>query len=189
MPAIVQFEQEVHAEFSFSGRGQECTIEPKGSKAFEFRYVPSQPQPSEPLEVKIKVNQNPFEETTMLLTGEGFHQELSMEGLADDSQDMLNFGDVAVDVEKQLGWTVVNNTSQSMRFWFENHNAVTFSPAVGHVMAHSSKSVTATFISAEPTELEAAEVSMRQQKITIESETVDWDDRMTSIRWVSQVKG
>lgn len=62
------------------------------------------------------------------------------------------------------------------RFKWPDHPQVKFSPAVGHLLAGSSKRITATFLSAAPVRLEGQELKLQVTQIQYKGAPTDWDD-------------
>ena len=70
------------------------------------------------------------------------------------------------------------------------HPSVTFSPRVGHLHAGCTKDITVTFKAMEPKFLQKKLFNCFLNKITFEqpiNEVKDWDDRMTVVKWISEV--
>ena len=71
-------------------------------------------------------------------------------------------------------------------------SAVQFSPCIGHLHAGCAKDITVTFKSTEPRQLRNELVHCLLNKIVFEqsvNEVKDWDDRMTTVKWVNEVVG
>jgi hydrocephalus-inducing protein len=67
---------------------------------------------------------------------------------------------------------------------------LTFAPRVGHLHAGCAKDITVSFKSADPKTIRKELMSCQLVKINFEqpvNEVKDWDDRMTQIKWISEV--
>lgn len=67
---------------------------------------------------------------------------------------------------------------------------LTFSPRVGHLHAGCAKDITISFKSADPKSIRKELMLCQLVKINFEqpiNEVKDWDDRMTQIKWISEV--
>jgi hydrocephalus-inducing protein len=59
---------------------------------------------------------NPYENIKMLVTGEGFFEDIVFEGLPRESEDELNLGDCIINQEKRVNFTLRNNAAEAVRF-------------------------------------------------------------------------
>jgi len=137
---------------------------------------------------------NPYEQHKVLITGEGYAESVTFEGLPDDE---LSIGDCIVGKQKTVTFQLANNGNSAVRFNWNAGDKEEFKlfPSQGHLKAHSSKTITVAFKS---------EKSLRYDKIELQCETVaieqkatpdevsaseghsfvDWDDTMKTVRLV-----
>jgi hydrocephalus-inducing protein len=85
-----------------------------------------------------------------------------------------------------------NNGSSSLAEISQNSNnasPISFSPRVGHLHAGCAKDITVTFKTADPKQFKKELISCMLHKIAFEqnvNDVKDWDDRMTTIKWINE---
>jgi len=130
---------------------------------------------------------NSFEQHKVMIIGEGYTESVTFEGLPDDLEDELRFGDCHVNKSKSVVFSLVNNGEKAVKFrWNQgDKEEFRFQPSYGHLKPGSSKDIRVVFKSAK---------SVNYDKITLNCETflidqkgekfVDWDDTMKTMRMV-----
>ena len=105
--------------------------------------------------------------------------------------DSINFGDIYINENKKLLFTMTNrNKTICYRFEWPENNWLSFSPRVGHLHCNCAKDIAVTFKSSEPKYMKKELINCLLTKITFEhpiNEIKDWDDRMTVIKWVNEI--
>nr|XP_019962004.1 PREDICTED: hydrocephalus-inducing protein homolog [Paralichthys olivaceus] len=163
----------------------------------------------EPLSVKAKmtlqVEDNQCSDTIIQVTGETYQQVVSLDNIAQSSQEMdqdcderdsyevLNFGDCHVHCPYQESFTMTNHSSnQVVKFeWPPAGPHVVFSPQLGHLHAGCSKEVTVTFSSNEPVTLNRQPMRCKVCQVEFQQpvdEVADWDDQQRTVQWQSGSK-
>ena len=91
---------------------------------------------------------NPYEQHKVLITGEGYSESVTFEGLPDDE---LAVGDCIVGKPKTMTFQLANNGDKPVRFNWNLGDKEEFRlyPSEGHLKAHASKQVKVVFKSAE----------------------------------------
>ncbi|KAH8063156.1 hypothetical protein JL722_2318 [Aureococcus anophagefferens] len=135
---------------------------PEGEPATEARDVSAK--------LALKVLDNKYEATTVVLKGATFETDVSIEKLPDDVEDELKFGELNLasgETALTAEFTVRNLRPRTVRFEWPDHATVAFSPKVGHLLPGGSRTVTATFTpGAEPLSLDE-ELSLDTQQIAL----------------------
>ena len=194
LPAKARIEMAPHGSFRLEGggatgsmgpQGEAFTVESKRSVTYTVAFTPEAVGPAAH-ELKLRVANNPFEDYRFLLTGEGYQEDVTFDHLPNDALDELRLQDGPVGRPVQAVFTLRNHSaSKHFRFRWPAAGAagsnpcLAFSPAVGHLMAGSSKDVTLTFSAEAPVKLSPHDVKLTIAQIThaAEAHAVDWDDR------------
>ncbi|KAG2489301.1 hypothetical protein HYH03_012133 [Edaphochlamys debaryana] len=191
LPAKARIEMPPHASYSLeSSVGGEAgaetfTVESKRSVSYAVKFTPDTVGPVQH-ELKLRVANNPFEDYRFLLTGEGYQEDVTFEGLPHDSLDELRLQDGPVGRPVQAVFALQNHsTTKNFRFKWPAAGApgssphLAFSPAIGHLRAGGSKDVTLTFSSDKPVKLSPQDVKLAIMAISYadEAQALDWDDR------------
>ncbi|KAH8070819.1 hypothetical protein JL721_4732 [Aureococcus anophagefferens] len=128
------------------------------------------PGESRDVTLALKVLDNKYEATTVVLKGATFETDVSIEKLPDDVEDELKFGELNLasgETALTAEFTVRNLRPRTVRFEWPDHATVAFSPKVGHLLPGGSRTVTATFTpGAEPLSLDE-ELSLDTQQIAL----------------------
>ena len=128
----------------------------------------------------------------MLLTGEGYAENVTFEGLPDGLEDELVIGDAIVNKAKSATFQIVNNGDKPVKFrWNQgDKEEFKFYPSVGHLAAKSSKQIKIWFKSAKTVKYDKidllCETYQVEQKPDAETGAKyrDWDDTMKTVRMV-----
>lgn len=96
---------------------------------------------------------NPYEVTKFMISGEGFYEDIVMEGLPDEAEDEVNFGYCISLVEKKVGFYVRNNRAEGIKFSWNTAGCedFTFKPRVAHLAGRERKFVEVAFKGSKPT--------------------------------------
>lgn len=95
---------------------------------------------------------NPYERHKVLLEGEAYEESLMFEGLPDNAEDELAFGDCVVKRRKKKYFKMTNNTAEWMRVQWRQSDKTTdfnFTPTVAHIPPRASKETTVAFYTEE----------------------------------------
>jgi hydrocephalus-inducing protein len=96
----------------------------------------------------------------------------------------------AANTQPQQQQQNINNQNDLSSNLAAVNSYLTFSPRVGHLHAGCAKDITISFKSAEPKNIRKELMLCQLFKINFEqpiNEVKDWDDRMTQIKWISEV--
>ncbi|KAL5255873.1 hypothetical protein ACHWQZ_G011188 [Mnemiopsis leidyi] len=161
-------------------------------------------------EIKIIVEDNRFEDSTILVVGEGYEDDITLDNVRGSSKQgtefvednilesvsadigavHLNFGDCAINELHQMTFTLTNHSSTDpYRFSWASQPNITFIPNTGHLHPRCSKDIIAEFKAGEPVSFQNQAIPCKVVKITFPqplAQVADWDDRMKIIRWVSK---
>merc|ERR1711871_1594502 len=98
---------------------------------------------------KMSVLHNEFEVTHLQLTGQGYAEAVTLEGLPPGVTDELTFEnlDLLADSEegRVVSFSLKSHVKEAMRFTFEDHPDFSFVPNIGHIRPGKTKAITATF--------------------------------------------
>eukprot|EP00698_Gefionella_okellyi_P022526 TRINITY_DN7486_c0_g1_i1.p1 TRINITY_DN7486_c0_g1~~TRINITY_DN7486_c0_g1_i1.p1 ORF type:complete len:4186 (-),score=1237.39 TRINITY_DN7486_c0_g1_i1:99-12656(-) len=184
IPVTIRFDMLPTPAFTFEQRNQSITIGPGQTQSFEVRFNPADSKTFDHV-VKMVVASNTFENATIALSGEAYMEEIMFDDLPEGLDNELKFGDVPVDSNKQLSFSLRNLSAEPRRFEWAQHANVKFSPQVGHVHGNSRIDVIATLSSAAPADLKAVPIACVTKKIRYTGEVTQWDDRMKGVRFVA----
>lgn len=136
VPATARFDALHHECFSFLGNLSH-TITPKSYHAFDIRFSPKQAQ-NESFLLTFSTLGNPYEQHKVQITGEGYSESVTFEGLPDDE---LAIGDCIVGKPKTMTFQLANNGDKPVRFNWNLGDKEEFRlyPSEGHLKAHASK--------------------------------------------------
>lgn len=158
--------------------GQTLTIKPKCKETFLVTFVPLAGELYE-REIKLDIQNNPYAGLSIVVTGEGYWEEVECIGLPGNREDVIWFGDGGLGVPRVVKFTIKNNAKDKhWRFAWPVVGKFTFSPATGHLHAGASKTITATFFAIEATQIldQPMNVSLYNIKFPEGEETPpDWD--------------
>ena len=200
LPATVSISQLVTpGPFSCNACGQSISMPAMGEETVEIIFKPVAAG-EVASSINLTVHQNDFEDVALQLRGEGNLQQVAFDDLppppesaaADAAlEDCLAFGDVDVGVPKVLTFTLRNFSDQPRRFVFSSLQGLSFAPSIGHLLPHGSKSITATFSSAEPLSYTAERTELTITKIVYpgagpRAPAVEWDNAMTSVKYLTE---
>ncbi|OQR91449.1 hydrocephalus-inducing protein [Achlya hypogyna] len=136
--------------------------------------------------LKLSVQYNPFEDTLIKLTGQGYKELVTFDGLVDDDQ--LHFPDVdlatnAAAATVRLG--LRNQSAHVVRFAWASHPLLHFVPATGHLYPQATLGITATFAPpGTPAVLEKEKVQVALTRIKPAVE-MPWDDSLSTLSFES----
>ena len=155
-------------------------------------------------------NYNRFEDSTILVVGEGYEDDITLDNVRGSSKQgtefaednilesvtadigavHLNFGDCAINELHQMTFTLTNHSSTDpYRFSWGPQANITFVPNIGHLHPRCSKDIIAEFKAGEPVSFQNQAIPCKVVKITFPqplAQVADWDDRMKIIRWISK---
>jgi len=168
--------------FSFSGHGQHV-LSPLGRESFKIQYTPTEPGAHE-YPLGISVQSNPFEATKFKITGEGYCEDMTLEG-------DLAFGDVPVGISRRQEIQVQNHSKHHVYKYTVtcDEDAITVKPSEGHVGPMDHRALLVTFQSNEAQDFEG-KVKVHVEKIRYTNaedrdDAVSWDNTPTQVEFVS----
>mmetsp|Transcript_39618 Transcript_39618/g.60626 ORF Transcript_39618/g.60626 Transcript_39618/m.60626 type:complete len:390 (-) Transcript_39618:4001-5170(-) len=189
VPATARFDALHHECFEFQSNLSH-TITPKSYHAFDIRFVPKSAQVENFL-LTFSTLGNPYEQHKVMITGEGYSESVTFEGLPDDE---LVIGDCIVGKPKTMSFELANNGDRAVRFNWNvgDKEEFTLFPAKGHLKAHASKQIKVAFKSGKSVQYDQVEllcetVQIDQKEVDDEGQPIgfkDWDDTMKTIRMV-----
>ncbi|XP_064020126.1 hydrocephalus-inducing protein homolog [Pogoniulus pusillus] len=184
-------------------------------EAAEFQVV-FQPRLAQRLEGKILVSvlDNPREETTIRLVGEGHDEDFTLDNVQGlvagrEEQDLpessleedmveaaqgdhIQFGDCPLGTPCTVTFTVTNRSKgQALRFQWLPEAPFHFSPQVGHLRAGCAKDIGVTLQSQVEVTFRRHPVKCLVSRISFQlppEEVPDWDDCLGRVKWVDSTK-
>ncbi|GMF15729.1 unnamed protein product [Phytophthora fragariaefolia] len=167
LPATVLFSIQTNPNFLFALGNGSVIVSPKATETLTVQFRPQKVH-DEPTtsQLKITVQNNPFEETTFKLSGTGYREDLVFEDLPRGLDDDLHFDDIrlpdpsstdelkeettplselAVVIKDTKVFSLCNQSSDVVRFEWPKSDPFHFSPGIGHLMPKTHKLIKATF--------------------------------------------
>ncbi|KAJ7536387.1 hypothetical protein O6H91_12G067600 [Diphasiastrum complanatum] len=131
-------------------------------------------------EILILVNHNPFDRLTILISGEGYTEDIVCLGLPKGFEDVIWLEDCSVGESSSISFTLKNNAADKhWRFAWEEIPYLKFAPALGHLHGGASKETLVTFFASETTEYINKEVKLHIVEIVYKGVPVDWDEKIS----------
>ncbi|KAM9289560.1 hydrocephalus-inducing protein homolog [Morus bassanus] len=164
--------------------------------------------------IYLSVVDNPYEETSIQLVGEGYDDDFTLDnihGLVADSKeekaegnleediieaarvDHIQFGDCHIGTPYPVTFTITNRSRvEVMRFEWLASAPFHFSPQVGHLHAGCAKDITVTLKSDVAVTFKMHPVKCKVARIAFQlppEQVTDWDDRLCTVKWVDATRG
>ena len=187
VPATVKFDSLNSNIFSYNCPTT-ATIQPKNYMSFEIKFEPKQPG-IEKLILSYKTMYNPFENPKLQLTGEGYFEPISFEGL--DKENELTFGDMSIGQNKSLDFEIQNHSDKPYRFNFLNIYEPYFDvkPSVGIMLPGTAKEIRVTFqvnsndikdkdLTKDPIKFNGRDLFVETKQIKFNNKEMNWDNNM-----------
>jgi hydrocephalus-inducing protein len=175
-------------EFECGGLNVVHVLKPLELKTFEVSYKPAQCGKFE-ADLKMKVMDNSFEDTSISIQGEGYLEDLTFDNIPNNTtgENEISFLECHVRKQKTLKFGITNHSSNTVRLAWGDTQDFTMSPDVMHIRPRSTKEVSMSFFSKVPSEVVKAPLSCKVSKITYTrpGSEFDWDDRQKSTAWIS----
>jgi hydrocephalus-inducing protein len=185
VPATVQFNPIKSDVFSLVSPST-ATILPKSYQSFEIAFEPREIGESKCL-VSFSTVHNPYELQKVGLFGEGYKEVVVFEGLPNNSEDELVFGDCPLDRVKKVQCSITSKSDKTLRFeWLMHKPEVKCYPRVGYLKPQATKSLTFSFKAKDPIKIDNEELWCRISEIKAKEggKIADWDESMTETRLV-----
>ncbi|KAE9352056.1 Hydrocephalus-inducing protein [Phytophthora rubi] len=167
LPATVLFSIQTNPNFLFALGNGSVVVTPKATETLTVQFRPQKVH-EEPTtsQLKITVQNNPFEETTFKLFGTGYREDLVFEDLPRGHDDELYFDDIrlpdpsstddtkdesappndsALVIKDTKVFSLCNQSSDIVRFEWPKADPFHFSPGIGHLRPKAHKLIRATF--------------------------------------------
>jgi len=192
VPATCLFEMERVPDVIFAPADGSLTLQPGEKKTSNIIFKPLNAGPLS-LPIRMTVMQNPYENTTINLSGMGLSRDICLEGLqaaaaVDTPLEGIVFPELNLDnpsqssLGTQVSFSIVNTCTSPLRFKWATHPSITFTPSVGHLAPGAKKDILARYLTATPEVLQDARITLSSQRIRYTETAVDWDDSMKVIR-------
>mmetsp|Transcript_118563 Transcript_118563/g.206475 ORF Transcript_118563/g.206475 Transcript_118563/m.206475 type:complete len:3749 (+) Transcript_118563:362-11608(+) len=188
LPATIRFNFPNTNAFSFPNRNEEIKLQPHQEETYSMYFTPQKSQLYE-AKLNLIVPENRFEDTLIMVVGEGFSDLLTFGEVDTDTENVLSLGDCQVNTKKCRSFMLVNHVPQVVRFeWSLPSTEFTVSPLVGHLQPNAMKDISVCFTTEEPKSYEAAPLQVRYQPICYvqPGRKGDWDDRMKRVQWITE---
>lgn len=202
LAATVLFSIQANPNFLFALGNGSIIVAPKSTETLPIQFRPQRPhdEPTTSL-LKIAVQNNPFEETTIRLFGSGYKDDLGFEDLPFGHDDQLYFNDISLSAVVSLSddksapsdtqvFSLWNHADDLLRFEFPKDPSFSFYPSVGHLQPGGRKMITATFKpvaeDANAVIYQSHPISVSHQRIAYKASTaslpvVDWDNSVQEV--------
>lgn len=156
--ASVKFRPIKHDNLEFKGL-MTTTLQPKEHYSFDIVFIPTKAEQIS-YQLEFETLHNPFECHKVVIQGEGYQESVTFENLPEGLEDELRFGDAIVNKAKTVEFSIVNTSNKPIRFeWNAAEPGFSFLPCVGHLKPMGSKLIKAKFLSHEPVENKAGEIT------------------------------
>ncbi|KAG8437289.1 hypothetical protein GDO86_008117 [Hymenochirus boettgeri] len=184
-------------------------LHPGDVAEFDVMFYPTNPQRYD-ANLILSVVDNQYEQSCVLLVGEGYQEELTIDNIHNPVEAMtpegpleddiieathtnhIIFGDCHIGQPYQVTFTMTNRSNMdAMRFQWPTEGPLQFSPQVGHIHIGCAKDITVTFTSDVALVLSKAPVKCKVSCISFAlplDQVADWDDRMRTVKWVDAGK-
>ncbi|XP_061217731.1 hydrocephalus-inducing protein homolog isoform X3 [Neopsephotus bourkii] len=159
--------------------------------------------------IYVSVVDNPYEETSIQLLGEGYEDDFTLDnihGLVSDNKEEntesnleedkievarvehIQFGDCHIGTPYTVTFTISNRSkAEVLRFEWLVDPPFQFSPQVGHLHAGCAKDITVTLKSDVTVAFKMHPVKCKVVRIAFQlppEEVMDWDDHLHTIKWM-----
>lgn len=126
--------------FVVVGSGDAVLIPPHQSHVFTVTFTPADARTFS-TQLRLGVVDNDFEATMLEVGGEGYIDDLSLDGL--DMNDRLVFAPIPAGTSTTTHCTLINHSIDTLRYEFAPNALVTLTPAAGHIQGGQQVQVTA----------------------------------------------
>ncbi|KAK1936582.1 Hydrocephalus-inducing protein [Phytophthora citrophthora] len=205
LPATVLFSIQSNPNFLFALGNGSVVVPPKATESLTLQFRPQKAHDElTTSQLKITVQNNPFEETTFKLSGSGYREDLVFEDLPQGLDDDLHFDDIHLpganeDEDESTSENLVfkdtkvfslcNQSADVVRFEWPKGEPFHFSPGVGHLRPKAHKLIRATFEpgSSEAVLYQAHRIALQSQRIFYKNNTINqsdesgWDESIQTI--------
>jgi hydrocephalus-inducing protein len=194
VPATVKFELNAPG-------GSDCfrwldptshTLPPKTYQQFQVEFLPKEAG-AKTWAVQMSTLLNPYENSRVMITGEGFYEDITFEGLPNEAEEEISFGDCIINTERRMTFFIRNNSTNAIKFnWNTQGNEdFTVTPRVGHLEGKNSKPITILFKSSKAVTYKSIPILCETKQIIQPSASgpqgfQDWDDSKCTVRYVTQ---
>eukprot|EP00755_Sulcionema_specki_P012495 Sspe_Gene.8383::Locus_2861_Transcript_1_1_Confidence_1.000_Length_14125::g.8383::m.8383/K17570/HYDIN; hydrocephalus-inducing protein len=201
LPAEIKFKLPARGSpcFAFPDRNEVYVLQPGEVSQYAVYFEPIKAENFE-TKLSLLVNDNPFEDTTVTLQGEGVVETVTFEGLG-DSENLVALPDCGLKETSSSRFTVQNHSDHSLRFTWQPPSLpdgspdtrFAITPSVGHIPPKGSKPITISFTSPTPEDFEKAHFVFQYWPIAMlrdpskRSVVLDWDNRQTVVRWEQDI--
>lgn len=169
LSATVLFSIQSNPNFLFALGNGSVSIAPKATETLFIQFKPQKMHEEATTSLlKVTVHSNPFDETTVKLSGIGYKEDLVFEDLPFGHDDELHFEDIQLVSEQHSAdsgqgeqhtqqdmnstpkadvkvFSLCNQSGETIRFAWPKTPPFAFTPAVGHLKPKSYKLITGTF--------------------------------------------
>eukprot|EP00825_Cyclidium_porcatum_P002075 TRINITY_DN1095_c0_g1_i4.p1 TRINITY_DN1095_c0_g1~~TRINITY_DN1095_c0_g1_i4.p1 ORF type:complete len:1802 (-),score=468.45 TRINITY_DN1095_c0_g1_i4:3309-8714(-) len=187
--ATCKFDLNPNENFKFLDTNTQ-SLNPKTYANFNVQFKPKEPGVKQ-WSIQMQTLLNPYEQNKLLVTGEGYYEDIIFENLPKDLEDEVDLGDCVINQEKIIKFAIKNNSANSIRFvWTTQGNEdFVIIPRVGQLKGKSAKGVTLKFKSQKTNTYKQFQLSLESKQITQNlaegEEFQDWDDSLTNVRYVT----
>lgn len=200
VPSTVKFEPLVSNSYEFLS-STTATIQPKSYMRFDIKFNPFQAGIEKHV-LNFKTLYNQFENSKLLLLGEGYYEPVYVEGLNNENE--LNFGDLCIGYNKTLDFELQNHSEYIYRFNFLNllEPFIEVTPSIGYILPKQTKTIYVKFkvdensvkdrdLIKDPIKYVNKEMYFETKQIKINSDKVeelDWDNSYKYVKKVTQTE-
>ena len=161
------------------------TLQPQELKQIEVKCRPSSVRKIE-AELRLNIFDNPFEEVSIHLNGEGYLDDFTFEGLSDDLESDIVFSNCLVGEKSQISFKVSNQSATLLRIAFCENLEFCFVPSICFLAAKNDREIIACFSPKIPMDVQKLSINVKVTKIrlpAVQGTDQSWDNRMRLIKW------
>ncbi|KAI8900319.1 hypothetical protein BC833DRAFT_523632 [Globomyces pollinis-pini] len=173
-------------DFYCSSLNSYQSLKPQESRSIEVKCQPSSIRKLEG-ELKLKVIDNSFEDSSIQVMGEGYMDDLTIEGFGEDVENEMAFLDCYIGESKSMNFRLKNHSNDWLKAVFIENADFVFSPLQCHIKPKGGeREITVNFCPKQPVDIQHISNVIKVSKLKFaQPPEFDWDDRMKIVRWVN----
>jgi len=168
---------------------QIMSIKPNKKETFNVTFVPIGGEKYE-REIKFDIQYNPYANLSILVTGEGYWEEVECIGLPPNQEDTIWFDDSGFGFPRTISIILKNNLQDKhWRFAWPIIENFRFFPSTGHLHARASKTILVTFFPKQAMQVDI-NFNISLYKIVFPNEQdklADWDSPIPDLEMIALV--
>jgi hydrocephalus-inducing protein len=164
------------------------SIKPKGKETFIVSFIPKTGEKYE-REIKLDIQHNPYASLNVLVTGEGYWEEVECIDLPGNREDKICFDDSGVGFPRTISLKLKNNLQDKhWRFAWPIIDNFKFSPTTGHLHANACKTILVTFFPKTKMQIDLDfNISLYNIAFPEGQEPQDWNSEIPDLAMIALV--